>query len=58
MLEFKMISGKVLKVPVKDPEKMIGHIYETFGANKFLKFNNRDLIINLANVESVGVVNE
>lgn len=58
MLEFKMVSGQVITVLVNEPEKMIGHIYEKFGSNEFLKFNNLNSIINLSNVESIGIVNE
>lgn len=55
MLEFKMVSGKVITIPFDNPQSELEKIYNGSHGGGLIKFDD-DRIINIGNVESIRVV--
>lgn len=56
MLEFKMVSGRVIKIKVGNPQSELDNIYNGSRGAGLIKFNVDSVIINIGNIESIKVV--
>lgn len=56
MLEFKMVSGQVIKIKVGDPKSELEKIYNGSHGGGLIKFDMDSVIINIGNIESIKVV--
>lgn len=56
MLEFKMISGKVITILVANPQSELENIYNGSQGSGLIKFDNNATIINIGNVESIEAI--
>ena len=56
MLEFKMISGQVIKIKVGNPQSELEKIYNGSQGDGLIKFDVDSVIINIGNIESIKVV--
>lgn len=56
MLEFRMISGKVITILVANPQSELEKIYNGCQGSGLIKFDNNSIIINIGNVESIEAI--
>ena len=56
MLEFKMISGKVITILVANPQYELEKIYNGSKGSGLIKLDNDSIIINIGNVGSVEAI--
>mgnify|MGYP003365249429 CR=1 FL=1 len=56
MLEFRMVSGQVIKIEVGDPKSELEKIYNGSKGAGLIKFDVDSVIINIGNIESIKVV--
>lgn len=56
MLEFRMVSGQVIKILVSNPQSELEKIYNGSQGSGLIKFDNNATIINIGNVESIEAI--
>ena len=56
MLEFRMISGKVIDLTFEDPQKELFDIHANTTASGWYIVQGHDLLINLNNVSTIEVL--